>query len=902
MKSNSTNKQTATMKNKLSEAGHAFMASDVSDFIRDLIYRIPGSKFRHTHQPYTNAPVAQMETPVFIKAPAINNINKISFMKTFLRKSGIFAVALMIANLFLMNNSYAQTAKVYAQNTSNETGTTGNVYDLTVTQGAAGTRVSAGSSSTSFTDVLDFTIDIDHMASAVSGNSFPVSLSVNAISSNTTARFRIQHLNSAGTVLASSTAYSSTFTTTGTQTATFSFAATQTWAATDQFRLSVEIQRGGTSSTKTITINTGNANSFVQYTIGTPTITSFTPASQCAGSSTSVVITGTNFTGATAVNFNGIAAASFTVDNSTQITATSPTSATTGTISITTPGGTATSSTNFTVNALPNPPTISAGGPTTFCSGSSVTLASSSGSSYLWSTGATTQSINVTASGSYTVKVTNASGCQSAASSPTVVTVNPLPTITVGTISSICSGSTSFTIPYTTTSGSPTTYSISGSGITTVTSGSLTASPITVNLSSPASGSSISFTLTVANANCTSTTVPGSVTVDNTCQVVTLTQPAQLIATISGDATICNGGSTPVTVTVSGGTAPYFINGIQQTGVGPFTVSESPTTTTTYNSSNIIITDSHSCSSTVSGSASITVNQNAAISSISYGATSLCTNATQVYTAQGVDGTNAVVNWYTGPGGTGTLIGTGTSVTYGPGTIYARVTADCGSPVEVSATISLTPDVVLGQSPASASYCEGQPASQLGVSASAGTVTGYQWYSNTSNSNMGGSPIPGETGASYVPPTNVPGIYYYYAVISGCNSVASDVAIITVYSPLSVGNDGSETDVTCNGAGNGSITLGTISGGNGLYTITWTGPNGYSGSGTTISGLAAGTYNYSVSDGLCDAATGSVVVNEPAELTAAASQVSAVTCNGAGNGSATVSVTGGNGALYLFMG
>ena len=61
-------------------------------------------------------------------------------------------------------------------------------------------------------------------------------------------------------------------------------------------------------------------------------------------------------------------------------------------------------------------PTITAGGPTTFCAGGSVTLTSSAGTTYLWSNGATTQSINVTSSGSYTVRVTNASGCQSAAS------------------------------------------------------------------------------------------------------------------------------------------------------------------------------------------------------------------------------------------------------------------------------------------------------------------------------------------------------------------------------------------------------------------------------------------------------------------------------------------------------
>ena len=46
----------------------------------------------------------------------------------------------------------------------------------------------------------------------------------------------------------------------------------------------------------------------------------------------------------------------------------------------------------------------------------SITLTSGAGTSYLWSNGETTQSINVTASGSYTVQVTDANGCQSAAS------------------------------------------------------------------------------------------------------------------------------------------------------------------------------------------------------------------------------------------------------------------------------------------------------------------------------------------------------------------------------------------------------------------------------------------------------------------------------------------------------
>ena len=76
---------------------------------------------------------------------------------------------------------------------------------------------------------------------------------------------------------------------------------------------------------------------------GAPTITSFTPDNGVAG--TTVTITGTDFTGATAVKFNGVEAA-FTVNSATQITATAP-SASSGIITVTTAAGTGPSTTSF---------------------------------------------------------------------------------------------------------------------------------------------------------------------------------------------------------------------------------------------------------------------------------------------------------------------------------------------------------------------------------------------------------------------------------------------------------------------------------------------------------------------------------------------------------------------------
>src|SRR5204862_990701 len=99
----------------------------------------------------------------------------------------------------------------------------------------------------------------------------------------------------------------------------------------------------------------GTASSAASFTvINPPTITSFTPGSGPVG--TSVTISGTNFTGASAVLFNGTSA-SFTVNSATSIAATVPSGATTGPISVTTSGGTASSASSFTVGDT-TPPTV----------------------------------------------------------------------------------------------------------------------------------------------------------------------------------------------------------------------------------------------------------------------------------------------------------------------------------------------------------------------------------------------------------------------------------------------------------------------------------------------------------------------------------------------------------------
>jgi len=79
-----------------------------------------------------------------------------------------------------------------------------------------------------------------------------------------------------------------------------------------------------------------------------------------------------------------------------------------------------------TLNNPPAVPVITSKGSLIYCGGGKDTLTTTGGaSSYLWSNGASTQSIVVTASGNYTVQVSDANGCKSQ-SAPYLVGASPL--------------------------------------------------------------------------------------------------------------------------------------------------------------------------------------------------------------------------------------------------------------------------------------------------------------------------------------------------------------------------------------------------------------------------------------------------------------------------------------------
>ncbi len=234
-----------------------------------------------------------LHTAAYKVGKGITNAFRIYTIKKLISKTWVFAIALLIASLFGGNTALAQTSTLFLKNTATNAGANAtanpNVYDLSATQGTpVNITTTTGANSTTFVEILAFTITNSQLTAAINSDQFNVSLSVQSTQSNNmTYRYRLQRVNSSGAVQAS-TGYSGTvngFTGGGpvVTTATLSFGTAQTWASTDRLRLSIEDNNTSSSTTRTMTINTNNANSFVRY-CSTPTAQNVTGGgSYCTG-------------------------------------------------------------------------------------------------------------------------------------------------------------------------------------------------------------------------------------------------------------------------------------------------------------------------------------------------------------------------------------------------------------------------------------------------------------------------------------------------------------------------------------------------------------------------------------------------------------------------------------------
>lgn len=513
-------------------------------------------------------------------------------------------------------------------------------------------------------------------------------------------------------------------------------------------------------------------------------------------------------------------------------------------------GCTATSApTNVTVNPLPATPVVTPGGPTTFCSGGSVTLSAPGGFTYLWSTGATTQSITVSAAGSYFVTVKDANGC-SATSGNTTVTVHllPTPTITPSGPTTFCAG------------GNVTLSAPSGFNSYLWSTGATTQS---INVT--ASGN---YTVTVTDANGCSGTSPATTVTANPLPAPTITP--------SGPTTFCAGGS--VTLSAPAGFASY----LWSTGA----TSQSITVSTT-GSYSVTVTDANGCSGT-SAPTSVTAGSAVVPLITPSGPTTFCAGGSVTLTASA-----GFASYLWSNGATTQSITVSASGSY---TVTVSNAGGCnGTSAATNVTVNPLPPTPVINASGPTTFCAG---GSVTLSAPAGFVS-YLWSTGatTQSINVGssGSYSVTVTDSNGCSATSAPANVTVNAVPSPVVTASGPTTFcaggqVTLSAPA-----GFTSYLWSNGAATQSINVNA----SGSYSVTVTNSNGCSGTSAPTSVTVAAAINpvITASGPTTFCAGGSVILSAPAGFATYLWSTGATTqsINVTSSGTFTISVSDGNG-------
>ena len=416
-------------------------------------------------------------------------------------------------------------------------------------------------------------------------------------------------------------------------------------------------------------------------------------------------------------------------------------------------------------------------GNTSICAGESTTLSVTECTSYLWSTGETTQSIEVSTEGLYSVTATNA---QCEANTSVYVAVNALPTPTITGTTAICGG-TSTTI----TANGGTSYawnngantqsieaSSAGAYTVTVTNATgCTASAVTSVVSAPNPSVQISGNLTACQGESVTLTASGGTSYNwsNSANTASInpTQSGTYIVTaynvlgceatasaevvispnpqlnITAPQTICNNGSAVLSVSDNLGTT--LTSCVWSNGGSGTSISVSPTATTNYT---VTVTNSNGC--TAQASTSVAVAEQLSLSLA--GNTSICGNESATLTVSGISPSN--VSTYAWSNGANTA-----SVSVSASGTYSVIVTDVnGCTGYATTTVSAAENPVASIS-GQQSVCSGSSATLL---ASGGTS--YQWSDGSTDASISVT-----TGGTYT-----------VVVTNGAGCTATASAMVTV--------------------------------------------------------------------------------------------------------------------------
>ena len=351
------------------------------------------------------------------------------------------------------------------------------------------------------------------------------------------------------------------------------------------------------------------------------------------------------------------------------------------------------------------------------------------------------------------------------------------------------------------------------------------------------------YTVTVTDA--TSTTKSAS---------VTLSQPTALTISVTGTNPSCNGGTNgTATATPGGGTGAYSY----LWNTGQTTSTRTSLSAGTYT---VTVTDANSC--TISGS--VTLTNPTVVTATVTGTNPSCNG--------GANGTATVV----GAGGTGTFTylwsnaaTTSTISGLSAGTYTATVTD--GKSCTATGNVSLSnPTAVTASVTGTNPSCNGGTNGKATVAGAGGTGTfTYMWSTGATTSTISG--LAAGT---------------YTATVTDANSCTISGSV-TLTNPTTVTATVTGTNPVCNGGATGTATV-TGAGGTAIFTYLWS----IAATTSTISGLPAGTYTATVTDGNNCTASANVTLTDPTALTLSVNGTNP-DCNGGTNGSVTATPAGG---------
>lgn len=537
-----------------------------------------------------------------------------------------------------------------------------------------------------------------------------------------------------------------------------------------------------------------------------------------------------------------------------------------GTYSVTVTGDDGCTATRTVSVAQPSDITLNAVSNSPVCLGDSLGLSGSasggSGSfSYSWTgpNGYSANSLNnfidpaaAGESGTYMLHVTDANGCHDSAT--VAVLVNGFPVIDSLLTDVSCFGAANGSVDLTISGATgPFTYAWSGP------SGFASASQDITALTSGV----YNVTVTAAGG-CTST------------QSFNIQEPADMIVFGTASSLLCTADSLVLAGFVTGGTGALTYSWSGPNGFLSSALSDSVFSVSIADSGDykFIVTDINNCKDSVV--LPVVIHTYPVLSYSVTDATCFGgSNGEADITVTG--GTAPFIFGWNGPAGfsastediTGLIAGTYTPVVTGTGGCTTTGSVAVNEPQPVVASVT-------GSSP----VCTGD---SLGFSGSATGGTGAYSYSWSGPGGFSSS-----TQDAFLTTAASSATGTYMLIVSDVNSCTDTVlydALVNTFAAIS----SSISDVSCNGSSDGAVDI-TASGSAGPFAYSWSGPGGFLSSLEDVTGVVPGTYTVSVTAAGGCISVDSVIVGEPAVVSATANAASVVceggmlTLNGAGTG------------------